>query len=860
MSVAVRQCLLPAVVACIIVASATLLSAGTADDQYAVAAAHYAQGRWQLAVKEFQAFLQKHPGDSRNNEAVYYLGDALLQLGKHDEARAKFRDCLAREPAERFARAALFRLGEAAYLAGDYKAAKADLDGFRTKYPEDQLNAFVLPYLGEIALAGGEADSAAKFFGGALDRFPKGKLQDDCRLGLARALAAQNRTDEAAKLFFALAEKDDGLLADAAQYHLGALHFGAGNHSRAIECFAAFDARFSRSPWRPNARLGRGLALLKLDRPAEAAIQFDAVLADAAAGGELLQRALRGKVEAALQMKDHEAVDRLVSQFERQYPGSSLLGGVRRLAACSLIERKRYAEAIPLWEAFLAEKPSGDIKASALGGLAICCARAGQIEKAKKYHAELIEMDPKSPFVASITEQLAEAAYEAADAAWSEELSKRLTALGTAKEYDIKGKLGLGWSQYKAGKLAEAALTFEDLLKGGKTLPPEIAAEAAFTSGRILEELGRDKDALIWYDFVAQNHPTSKQHRDALWAAAQLHGKLKLPRQASQYYERLAKDYPQSPKLDSVLYEWAWALLDLGEAETARRTFQRIHAEFPQSRFWADATCRAAQLALEKKDRDRANELIEKLLESKADQHVKQHALELRGQAAVADDDWPKVREAFETLLREYPESPRRLVAECWIAEAHYRQGNFDSAEAMLEQLAEKVKQQREPWMAMVPLRRGQILARQNRWNDAYLIAAQIETDFPDFSQQYEVDYLLGRCLASRADFQAARRAYNKVIDSPAGAKTETAAMAQWMIGETYFHQKDFEAAIREYLRLEAIYAYPTWQAGALLQAGKCHERLGRPEQAKMLYRRILELYPWTDFAERAKDQLHGLK
>jgi len=82
--------------------------------------------------------------------------------------------------------------------------------------------------------------------------------------------------------------------------------------------------------------------------------------------------------------------------------------------------------------------------------------------------------------------------------------------------------------------------------------------------------------------------------------------------------------------------------------------------------------------------------------------------------------------------------------------------------------------------------------------------------------------------------------------------------MAQWMIGESFFHQKNYEAALREYLRLEILYAYPTWQAGALLQAGKCHELLGETKEAGELYQRILKTYPNTPFAEQAQGRLQN--
>jgi TolA-binding protein len=156
----------------------------------------------------------------------------------------------------------------------------------------------------------------------------------------------------------------------------------------------------------------------------------------------------------------------------------------------------------------------------------------------------------------------------------------------------------------------------------------------------------------------------------------------------------------------------------------------------------------------------------------------------------------------------------------------------------------------------MVALRQAQILTHQKKWKQAQELAASIAPRWPEFDQQYEADYVIGRALAARGEFDEARAAYQKVIRSETGGKTETAAMAQWMIGESYFHQKNYETALREYLRLEILYAYPTWQAGALLQAGKCSEQLGQWKQAADLYQRLVKEFPQSDFVEEARKRL----
>ena len=60
--------------------------------------------------------------------------------------------------------------------------------------------------------------------------------------------------------------------------------------------------------------------------------------------------------------------------------------------------------------------------------------------------------------------------------------------------------------------------------------------------------------------------------------------------------------------------------------------------------------------------------------------------------------------------------------------------------------------------------------------------------------------------------YDDARAAFTRVVRSAAGGKTETAAMAQWMIGDTYFQQEKYPDALREYMRVEILYPFPHWQ------------------------------------------------
>ena len=973
-----------------------------ADDQYAVAAGLYSRQQWRLAAEEFERLLRDYPQHARADQSVFFLGESLLELRRFREAAVRYREYLERSPQGAFARSSLFRAGEAAYLGGDRQSAQTDLDSFRDQYPNDSLNAYVLPYLGEIALANGDTDLGIKHFEEALRRYPDGSLQDDCRFGMARAWEKQEKTEEARRGYLALAAKTGSSWAPDAQFHLASLEYATGNNAEAVRAFQAFESRFPQNPRTPNARLGRGWALFKLERFNEAATvfaalaaepesqlvarywlgvaqkaqgdyasaadtliragraspndkllpaihfhagdallhegkhaaaieQFDLVLSASDVDPEWLEQSARGKIQAAMETKDHSAVEREVSAFETRYPRSGLKSDVQRMRARSLLERKEFAAAVDVIERLLASdtmveekmndrylvalgyeglkryqdaldaivpvlefargqlkidahlakgtillsmgrsaeaikplkaalegKPSDEQLARTRAALAICYVKTSHGNEAREVFGELVACQPRPEFLTAVTEQLSEAAYDAGDTAWASELFGQLAGNSGSPEHELKGLSGQAWSRFRSGQLAESAELFDRLLK--KDPPPALAAEAALARGQVLEQLGRLDPALLMYDTVVERYARSSKYPEALLAAARLRCKLQQYPQAIANFERLVEKYPQTPHIDDALYEWAWALQDSGKPAEAVKILERLYRDHRQSRFWPDAAYRLASARLEAKDYARAGELAAEVLKAKGDLKLRAHALYLQGQVAAAQENWTSLQKSMQTLCSDFPKSELRLPAAYWLAESLYRQGDYDAAGKQLESLTGEIEKQQESWQAMILLRRSQVLAHQRQWAEAERVARKVEKQFPAFAQQYEADYVIGRCRASQADFEGARQAYQKVVRSSTGAKTETAAMAQWMIGESYFHQKEYELALREYLRLEILYAYPTWQAGSLLQAGKCHELLGQWQDATRVYERLVHSYPKTTFTEDGRRRLEAAK
>ena len=790
------------------------------DAQFRLGASQYAAGDYASAAQTFDAFDAAFAHSEWKDKAALAAGQSLFYLQNYDQALARFQSLAEKADVGLEAR---YWIGLVQKAKREWEAASSTLLATATDADSLPLAAAIRFHAGDALVQAGKLAEAKAQFDLVLVRWPKGEFADDCWLGKMHAalMAGEHGTV-------------DQLAAEFAQ------RFPASTLKAAVDRTHA-RSYLARKQADQAIKILEGLTATKPTPNAAPTAGHDAET-----NHYLLAL---GYLEAARYEDALKALQPVLA-----LPDGELKIDGQRAQATALVGLGKFAEAIAPLRAYVAAHPQGEEGAWGRAELAISLARNKQLPEAKQAYAELLSQHAGHKLIAPTAAALAEAALAADDKLWSAELFASLVRDGNSPEYIARGLSGVAWSQHQAGESAQAAATFEQLVTRFPDSP--LAAEAALVRGQLLEQLKQPEDALAMYRLVIDKYSASPQLAAALLGAARLSERLAHDADAAELYQRFDLEFPASPEHEAALYEWAWVLKKLNKSAEADLLFERLRSATPRGPFWADAVYRLAEHANQAKNYERANQLLTELIAGDPGPKIMPHALYLQSQVAMSEEQWQRATAPLERLINEYPDSALLPLARYFLAEVAYRQGDYQAAARQFDALAAANHSSDEKWLPMVALRQAQILALEKKWAEALDLAQQIAAKHPNFEQQYEVDYLIGRCLANEGRFDDARAAYRKVTRSESGGKTETAAMAQWMIGESYFHQKNYEAALREYLRVEILYAYPTWQAAALLQAGKCHEFLGEWKQASELYAKLLKTYPETTFAEEASKRL----
>ncbi len=294
-------------------------------------------------------------------------------------------------------------------------------------------------------------------------------------------------------------------------------------------------------------------------------------------------------------------------------------------------------------------------------------------------------------------------------------------------------------------------------------------------------------------------------------------GRLQEAIQARQEFE---KNYPhRSDLMAQLLLEEGQAQEGQGHGKEARHSFETVLKRYSQSPYAPEAQYHLGLMAL------KASEFAEAV-------------------------------ERFESLLDSFPDSPWRDRALFKMGSAFFGLERYDQAAESYERVAHQAQ---DPDLVVDAWSNAGICrAKMNDWEGASDAYRRLLRDFPGHQDRDAWSLRLGFAYLQLDRPDQALTTFQQV---DGGDDEELGAEIQFWVSECYFQMGDYEKAAQEYLRV--AYLYPLqdrWAVTAEYNAAMSYEKLGREEEARTIYRKLVAARgPADQWGALARERLNEL-
>lgn len=854
----------------------------------------------------------------KEEEALFALALETREAQNFEEAEALLREFLRRYPHSPLRGKALFLLGELLSLKGDYEAADS-LYGEAQKLLPAETSRQALAQRVNLALTIRDLPRAAYLLRQLLREEPDPMRAKAERRVLARILAHLGKPNEALTLL--PPEDRESLLAahlyllardfpsaarlyekheaqPGVRFLLGYARWKAGDLEGALQAWSRVPPEDPLFDW---AALYRGTTLSRRGACDEALPVLNTVRDSLLRPYALTEAGrcafLLGKLQEA-----EEALTRAVA--ENPLPWAFLILGQlygAKGAFSKALQTLERAATFPNLETYARLQ------------IAFLLYRTGKAKEALKTLRKLPELpDSLSPYA-----QLLEAKALLRVGRDAEGLS-RLTTLFADRRVGPYAALEAGLYFY-THNLFDRAL--DPLEKALESPSPPVRRAALLYLADALFNLHRYPEAAEYYTrYLSEAPPTDPNHPSTLWALGLAQFRAGELTDAERHFDELARAVPGTPLAYAALYMKALCLDGQGQPEkaaallraiadsAANPTRDRAFLEAANVLYNADRLAEAQSLYRAFLDRfpesaylDEALEglfyvgqrqnnpqAVLRFLDTKLQERPDLAPLLLykKGEFLLNLGRTEEGIEALETFLQRFPQHPLAPRARLQIGLAYVRNGKPQNALLYLKDAQENEEG---------AFRYGQVLYTLGHHETAEEVLKRFLVRYPRSPFRPEALYTLGLTLEAQGkegeaieEFQTLLLEYptnpladrvilelapllgkRGLVDSAlvlldalqARRSDALAGQAELLRGDLYRMQGDCQRAVEAYMRAYRVYeAFRDISGEGLFRAGECYERLGRKEEALVVYKRLLHDFPDSPHREEAESHIQALE
>lgn len=699
------------------------------------------------------------------------------------------------------------------------KAADA-WDTFLKDHPNDPRADRAWHHLGVCRLKNNEYAAAQTAFERLIADHPKSTLAGSAWLNLGLAQydrAAAGEADfygKAAETFATLLEKfPRAAEAPRAAFYRAEALYAQGKNADAAKLYADFIKKYPQNPLLADALYAQGVALQEIGSHAAAGASYDAWLkqfADRPPAAEVIFR--RGETLLA-EGKAASAEKWFASAAAR--PEFELVDlALLRQAACRE-ELREHLRAADLYSSLPQKFPMSKHREAALLAAARCYEQAGQSAEAAARYQSLLEQFPEGKSAPRAT-------------------------------------YALGWLQLGQQDYAAAAQTLDDVL--AKYPADEFALRAHYARALAREQLKQYALALDDAQAFLSSEPSGEAKSDARYLIGLCQARLERPEDAAATFRDLLADDPKYVAADKTLYELAWALSSLDRSSEAADAWRRLVKQHPDSPLTSDSLYQLAEQAYAQGDYAVAATDYYQAMQKAGKRPLAERAAHRLGLAYFHQQAFEKARQSFAYQRQTFPDGRIAADAAFMEGESLFKLGKYTDA---LAAYAKADKPTGEDAGVLLLLHSAQAAAKLKQWDKSLGLLEQAAEQFADSSYLPDIRFEQGWAKQNLGSLNAAQRLYEEVT---ATTDREIAAHARFLIGQMYFEQKQYDEAVKHFVKAAYGYSYPQWQSRAHYEAGRAYEALGQRDDAAKSYREVIDQFPDSGEARPARQRLAALK
>lgn len=858
----------------------------TARARFLSALANYEMKKFDPASAELQALIKSDPNFPYREQAYFLLGECQHRLG-HIDTAIKNHEIVARQLKGNMAPNALFRLGYIKFMRKEYNSAVRDFTDLRAIHTKSKYVNEAGIYLGRCYLEMKDYSKAQRVFGGLTDNiearvkatlwlsetflrqkqyetaidvlkpalrlFKTDKLYPNLIFNYANALMGLDKYKEATEQFSNVASefKEFTLTPDALRLKAFCENRGKDYDGSLTTC-EEFIKTYPQNPSVEDVSFLEAENLFFLKKYEAAIKKYRQFIPWEGTGTYTNEAAFRISQALCDMSKWDDALIEMKPILQRGVKGD-FFEQLYYMAGICEYNLDNLEMAIKDFKKFAVDHPTSVNADAAVLKAAIAYLKLDNKLQASILLKKLISSYPKSEHVPHALVELGKLLYNKKLYVESKKLLDRVISEYLETRFVPQAEYYLAWIALEQKKKSKALEHFQLIVRKYPKSP--FASDALYQQGVIYLEDGNYKKAQEILKKFIDTHQGDKKIEQAQFYYAITLSRQKKYDNSDDVFKQFITNNPQSKLIPRALYESAWRARDKKRNNEARDNYKALLTEYPLGELAERATFELAELEYEEEKYDESIALLDKLIAKGVNDKLLQKILYRQAWCFLGREQDSDALEVFERLLKTWPKSEFTPIAAYQAGEIRLDMKDFDSAynHFLMSVTHDKGSDVREQAL----LRLGESQTLKDNWTGAKKSFETFMAEFPRSKYDRRARLWRGWCFENLKKYKDAISDYKAVLRFH--IKDETSARAQFQIGECYLITKDYDRAIKEFVKVELNYPkFKKWTSRSILELGQALDRKGNKDAAITQYKKVVRKYQGTDEASLARELLQN--